>query len=346
MAEIDVRSLDKSIGIERHAERLGVSYTTLRRRIENAGLTAAFKDARETRLRDEFEEKKRRYYDSPQRCKCCGSVLPYEKRKYQYCSSSCFGTEQFADPERRRKASEEVRRRQRNGTWKIACPPVRQRVARVQKQCLHCGKLFEVLPSEAGYRKCCSRHCAGKLSKRRGGYREGSGVGKSGWFRGVYCASTWELAWVMYHIDHGIVFRRNLEGFPYKFNGQNHVYIPDFQMSDGSYVEIKGYESPRWKAKREQFPHLLVVIDKNGIDPYVMYAVERYGKEFWSHYEGNPHNERHNHCVICGSACKKLTCSRVCSGKLVASRKISLRPIGESAISGTLQVPVSGSAPE
>lgn len=46
-------------------------------------------------------------------------------------------------------------------------------------------------------------------SKSMGGYRKGSGVGKSGWYNGIYCDSSWELAYVIYHIDNNLPIIRN-----------------------------------------------------------------------------------------------------------------------------------------
>lgn len=71
-----------------------------------------------------------------------------------------------------------------------------------------------------------------------GGYREGSGRAKTGYYKGYYCGSTWELAWVIYNIDHGIKFQR----FPKTLIGNGIKYIPDF-LQDGKIIEIKGYEN-------------------------------------------------------------------------------------------------------
>ncbi|MEI7942893.1 MAG: hypothetical protein WCH76_06985 [Candidatus Riflemargulisbacteria bacterium] len=48
-----------------------------------------------------------------------------------------------------------------------------------------------------------------KAGGKSGGYRRKSGRGKHGWYKGIWCDSSWELAWVMYHLDHGIPFERN-----------------------------------------------------------------------------------------------------------------------------------------
>ena len=62
-------------------------------------------------------------------------------------------------------------------------------------------------------------------------------------------------------------------------------YYPDFKLDDGSYVEVKGYDSPQWKAKQEQFPHKLEIIGENEIKKYIDYAIEKYGKDFIKVYK-------------------------------------------------------------
>lgn len=37
-----------------------------------------------------------------------------------------------------------------------------------------------------------------KENPNMGGLRHGSGRGKKGWYKGFYCRSTWELAWLVY----------------------------------------------------------------------------------------------------------------------------------------------------
>jgi hypothetical protein len=74
---------------------------------------------------------------------------------------------------------------------------------------------------------------------KAGGARQGSGSGKSGYYKGVYCASTYELAWVIYHIDHNLKFERAKEVF--KYNGTR-KYFPDFKYPDTChFIEIKGF---------------------------------------------------------------------------------------------------------
>jgi hypothetical protein len=113
-----------------------------------------------------------------------------------------------------------------------------------------------------------------------GGIREGSGRGKQGTYCGYRCQSSWELAWVVYNIDHNIKFSRNKKGFEYTFNNKVRKYYPDFILEDGTYIEIKGYMTLQNKAKIENFKLPLIVIDKVKIQMYLNYVIEKYGKKF------------------------------------------------------------------
>ena len=127
-----------------------------------------------------------------------------------------------------------------------------------------------------------------KKSGKVGGKRHGSGRGKHGWYKGYWCDSSWELAWVIYNLDHGIKFQRYSGYFEYEFGGKKHKYYPDFVLENGTIVEIKGVErSEQWKAKLEQFPpnNVLQVIGKNEIHKYIGYVIGKYGEDFIKLYE-------------------------------------------------------------
>lgn len=113
-----------------------------------------------------------------------------------------------------------------------------------------------------------------KLSSN-GGYKRGSGRGKSGWYKGYWCDSTWELAWVIYNLDHGIKFERNKEGFEYEYLGKKFKYYPDFIIED-LYLEIKGHMDKKNLEKIKQFPHKLIIISAKEIDIFINYVKEKY----------------------------------------------------------------------
>lgn len=124
-----------------------------------------------------------------------------------------------------------------------------------------------------------------EASKNNGGYRKGSGRSKHGWYKNIWCDSSWELAWVIFNIDHGISFERNHFAFEYEYEGNKKKYYPDFKI-DNTYIEIKGYFTEQTNAKVHQFPGNLVIIDKYSIQKYLSYAKEKYGKDFVRMYNG------------------------------------------------------------
>lgn len=151
-----------------------------------------------------------------------------------------------------------------------------------------------------------------------GGYRPGSGRGKSGYYKGVQCDSTWELAYVIYNLEHNIKFERNTQKFDYIDPlGQNSKYIPDYILEDGSFVEIKGvkteYDDLKWKS----FPHKLSILFEEELKEIFKYVKEKYGNNFIELYEGNPHDYKTKKCFGCDEltyATNKF-CSSGCSTK-------------------------------
>ena len=78
---------------------------------------------------------------------------------------------------------------------------------------------------------------------------EGSGRGKKGKYKGYYCDSTYELVYIIYNLDNNIPFKRCKRSYHYTYNDNNYKYYPDFELDDGSLVEIKGYHTPQVDAK-------------------------------------------------------------------------------------------------
>lgn len=124
-----------------------------------------------------------------------------------------------------------------------------------------------------------------KIAKRNkaGGYIPGSGRGKSGWYKGFWCDSSWELAFVIYNLENNIAFSRNKNKFDYIYQGKNLTYTPDF-IVNGKYVEIKGYKSAIWESKLSQFPETINVLYENDMKVYLDYVVDKYGKDYINKY--------------------------------------------------------------
>lgn len=120
------------------------------------------------------------------------------------------------------------------------------------------------------------KHCLG-------GHRHGSGRGKKGWYKGIFCDSSWELAVVIYAKDQNMSIKRCNEFRTYEWEGQQHKYLPDFIM-DGVITEVKGYRTPQWNAKEAANPDVKV-LDAPKIKPILEYVTSKYGKDFIKLYE-------------------------------------------------------------
>jgi hypothetical protein len=130
-----------------------------------------------------------------------------------------------------------------------------------------------------------------KKNPKAGGYRKGSGRGKSGWYKDIWCDSSWELAWVIYHLDHKIDFKRNTNSFVYEFDGKTRKYQPDFVIED-VYYEIKGRRSYNdlddiTKEKISQFKNKLIVLYEKEMKHILQYVTSKYGSDFIKMYKAS-----------------------------------------------------------
>jgi hypothetical protein len=119
-----------------------------------------------------------------------------------------------------------------------------------------------------------------KDNPNHGGARQGAGRGKSGWYNGIWCDSTWELAFVYHHLKNYIPIVRNKEGFEYIYNKDKFKYYPDFIVGN-EYYEIKGYMTPKDRCKHDQFPFTLHVVGPKEIDLYLKEVKENHGYKFF-----------------------------------------------------------------
>lgn len=123
------------------------------------------------------------------------------------------------------------------------------------------------------------------LARNFGGHNFGAGGGKKGVYKGFYCESSWELAFVIYHLDHNIPLKRCELELGYEYEGKIHKYYPDFEVGNEIY-EIKGYMDKKAKAKAAKYPDI-IILDENKIKPYVDYARKTYGYDFTYLYESS-----------------------------------------------------------
>jgi hypothetical protein len=157
----------------------------------------------------------------------------------------------------------------------------------------------------------------------KGGYREGSGRSKSGYYNGIYCGSTYELCWVIYNLDHNIKFVR----FPYMLEDNGIAYNPDFLLEDGkTIVETKGYEKQESVDRKtkiaEKHGYKVIVLRKENLKDQFEYVEKKYKtKKFYTLYDGYKPQYQYfcNYCGLNFTRDKQIKtqdkfCSRRCAG--------------------------------
>ncbi len=109
--------------------------------------------------------------------------------------------------------------------------------------------------------------------KNIGGVREGANKWRGCFYfnehedKEVSLDSNWEKKFVEYLDDEDIVWKRNTKKYDYKFEGQKRKYIPDFYLPNKEeFVEIKGFEREKDKAKWRDFPHDLRVLKQQELN--------------------------------------------------------------------------------
>ncbi len=205
------------------------------------------------------------------------------KKDKHFCSRKCANT--FSSNVNKEERLEKIRISMKNNEKVIKAGEkareVIKKIAESKKvdiECLHCKEVIRTSNENRKYHKEC-------WLKASGGIRRGSSRGKSGWYKGYWCDSSYELAYVIYNLDHGISFERNSDGFNYEFRNKIRKFYPDF-ISNGSYVEIKNFKSEETNAKISQFPHKIDIFYKEYIlENFMPYVVSKYGKDFIRLYE-------------------------------------------------------------
>lgn len=169
--------------------------------------------------------------------------------------------------------------------------------------CEQCNKSFSTFRTKSAHKyflgdtyystRFCSKECSDKhkhkllseQSKTRCDKHEFGGKNnetykkhKHGWYNGIYCGSSYELAFVLYYIDMGYVVKRCELKLQYEYKGKIYNYYPDFEINNDIY-EIKGFEDYKAKAKHEQHPYIKW-INKELMKPILKYVKEKYGKDF------------------------------------------------------------------
>ena len=253
-------------------------------------------------LKDTPEEQRKTNKDKGQKgiCYYCGRQAHYQLKNGKWCCHQFFSQ----CPENKNKNSlgvlkayenglqsrkvftEQSRFRQgsgRRGKNKFNSKQVKEWGKRLSKKYL----TKDIIASQLGHihnDQEIQKIIGGMYSEKRKSNRNKSNGYKKGWYKGYWCDSSWQLAFVIYNLQHNIKFKRNLQKFKYQFKGRTHTFFPDFKMEDGSYVQIKGWFGQKNQAKIASFPNI-ILISKKQIEPYLEYVILKYGKDFYNLYE-------------------------------------------------------------
>lgn len=242
-------------------------------------------------------------------CDFCGKHFLRKQRNAlnksgrNFCSDLCskrFSSRYGNTKEKQKQKSETIKHKIIIGEIKIykngrTSEQIKYDYKKNPKLCEYCNQ--PIIYSRRFYKTCCKEH--GLLLRNlhnheiqlirhtTGGKRSHSGRGKQGRYHGIWCDSSWELAWVIYQEEHQIKFKKYHGYFEYEFEGIQHKYYPDFELEDGTIVEIKGYWSKQWQAKLDQFPKgkKLQILGKNEMVPILKYVKTKYGNDFIQLYE-------------------------------------------------------------
>jgi hypothetical protein len=201
-------------------------------------------------------------------CEKCGKKHDGMFGSGRFCSIKCANSRVFSESSRLKKS---IKLKGNIPANKGKRPGI------VISKCKLCGGDIKHLKSTP---KKYHPDCWKKVS---GGYRKGSGVGKSGWYKGIWCDSSYELAWVIYHMEKNIPFIRNKRKYEYIWEGKKYNYYPDF-IVNGDIIEIKGYTDNKTNQKLKSVENLIVLF-KDDLKDIFEYVINKYGKNYTELYE-------------------------------------------------------------
>ena len=262
------------------------------------------------------------------KCKKCGKPFIIEVSQYmfnlnkykKYCSYSCSNSHIHSCEENNRR---------KNSILQFYKDHPELKNPKKRYICKNCGNEFFVNENKNdGSRKYCCSECRDtwmriNIYNKSGGYRENAGRGKQGWYNGIHCDSTYELAYLIYCIDHNKNIKRSDKKFPYILNGITRTYNPDFEIDSGL-VEIKGYHTELVDIKLKSEKEPITILYKKDIQYCFDYIKIKYGKtesnihELYDNYKPKYEYE----CCECHSKFWKdkllktnlVFCSQHCSG--------------------------------
>lgn len=152
--------------------------------------------------------------------------------------------------------------------------------------CKNCGKKISTWYGSGAF--CCSscakswarKHVSEeKILKNIETWSE-SNHRHCGRYRKIRFDSSYELAFLIYHLDLGENVKRCGKVFKYVFEGKERRYFPDFEI-DGQIYEIKGKATEVDFIKWRSVPGIIVLY-KEDLKTAIEYCISKYNrKDFW-----------------------------------------------------------------
>lgn len=181
----------------------------------------------------------------------------------------------------------------RNSAWSRGKTKFDCEILRIKGQLLsNRYKNGELTPSQLG-----RKHTSEEIDRIMRGmtgverkFKHGDKGYRRGYYKGYWCDSAWELAFVMYNLDHNIKFERNTKfSIEYEYKDRIRKFYPDFKMNDGTYVQIKGWMGQqnqiKMKVAKEQLGDKFKILSKEDMKKtYLPYVFEVYGNNFYELY--------------------------------------------------------------
>lgn len=188
-------------------------------------------------------------------CERCGKVFIGNVSKYstnRFCSRSCANTrDRSEDTKKKIRDSVKANYIKRKDAFQIrnilGSIERERKYNNSPKYCIICKKKISY---QNRNRITCSEKCLRKHFANCAGLQGNNGLSISGKYKGFYCASTYELAYIIYCLDHNINIQRCKEYFEYEYKGKKHRYYPDFIVDD-EIIEIKGFWNEVVDIKKE-----------------------------------------------------------------------------------------------
>lgn len=234
--------------------------------------------ANKEKAKQKREIEKEKYSLLNEFCPNCNKPILFESRNNKFCNRSCAAI--YNNQNRKVIYSlEAYKNLQAIGKKNLVF--LKANINKIdrklyKKECLICKTKFQVT-YEKKLNKTCSLNCK-KILHSQVNHRENKTFGKCGYYQGIYCASSWELAFLIYNKDLSKDIKRCDLTFNYIMNDIQHIYFPDFIMSNIIY-EVKGRELEDVKFKTEaviEAGYKIAIIRRKEILPIIKLIQKNY----------------------------------------------------------------------